>query len=48
MINAIYDIFLPWTVVMHVTKKGRVPEILSLQKQKRMVTNTQTEKLQGR
>lgn len=34
MINAIYNLFLPWTVEMHMPKKGRVPEILPLQEQR--------------
>lgn len=34
IINAIYNMFLSWTVEIHVPKKERVPEILSLQKQR--------------
>lgn len=44
--NAIYNLFLSWTVDMHVPKKGRVPEILSLQKERKVVTNSQAEKSQ--
>lgn len=44
--NAICNLFLSWTVDMHVPKKGMVSEILSLQKERRIVKNSQAEKSQ--
>lgn len=47
MINAIYNLFLPWTLQMHIPKREGFLKFFLFRNRRRMIINSQAEKPQG-